>query len=157
MRRLAKHSRNDRVVSKRDYQTVEDRQGFEFLLDSRRGATLTFASRISEQLPAIAYAAGGYVRTNVATTVVATVSEAGIPGLSASIRTAPHWGRFGLAKSPSGKTLRLLLRIPPGVTSLDLWGLDSGAVRLPKGVKARREELNSPHLVPETFYLPHET
>jgi hypothetical protein len=160
MRRLAKHSRNDRVLSKRDYQTITDRQGVSFTIRGGAGGRLVFCANVHKPAPVSPFAAvGGYVRSNAGTVLAASL-KINDSTRDAKFRSGSKWGRFGfVVPAQKGGTAHFTVIVPKGVKAVEFWGLDCGALKLPPGVVAAgavtAEVLDSPHLAPETYYLPH--
>lgn len=161
MRRLAKHSRNDRVRSKRDYQTIVDRQAASFELAPNVGGRLVFCARVTDirsETPFVAV--GGYVSTNTTALLRIELDLGRSDVFAGEIRSARRWTRFGfLARCSAPGDARVTLYVPAGVRKLDLWGLDCDALNLPneilRGVGRDVEVLSSSHLAPETYYLSH--
>jgi hypothetical protein len=160
MRRLAKQNRKDKVRSNRDYQTVHERRGVEIKLAANRPCRLTFCSQIRKRGNVPFAGVGLYLATDVADDLKLTLTGPGGGIREVTFHSDRSWRRVGLA-IPCQQTgeARLKIEIPAKVKKLQVWGLDCGALDLPKVVIQRRgateEELNSTQ-APECLYLPQE-
>jgi len=73
---------------------------------------------------------------------------------------ASQWNRIGLAVAYDGEEdVTITIELEGNVPRLEIWGLDLGVLDLPDrlaGKNVTPEALESVHVCPETFYLPHE-
>ena len=160
MRRLAKQSRNDRVLSARDYQTIQERQGTGFKLDSRRGSRIVFCADVRRLGNTGFIGAGGYLKGDSNAKLQIHIIAPDGNHKEVELSCATKWRGFGLAvQSEHLGIMKLAIQTPPGLRVLELWGLDGGAVELPESALAQfaqeADPLNSSHLTPETLYLRH--
>ena len=160
MRRLAKQDRKDCVQSNRDYQTIQERQALEIKLNPKHAARLTFCSQITKRGNIPFVGAGLYIFTDVPADLKVRLSAPGGSIKESIFRSADEWGRTGLAITcDRNGEAELIIDIPIGVHRLDVWGLDCGALELPKTMieqgGASEAHLNSTQ-APECLYLPQE-
>ena len=159
MRRLANQSREDTYKSNRDYQALHDRRGQSFVPLVRGECKLVFSTTV-EADPKGRVCWGGYVLADLPTTIAATLSIGG-RDTTAEIKVDPRWRRCGgLATgiTEAGKVV-LTLVWNGGATPLHLWGLGAGRPNIPT-LQAGEPDLallEQAHLIPETFYLTHQS
>ena len=157
MRRLAKHSREDDYKSTRDYQVLHRRYGRRFQPTDKGPCHLGLAATVQVDSGGLV-CWGGYARASGA-----TLLEAGLFGETSQSSTSWHldrqWRRLGsiLGSSTNSGTVRLTLNWAR--TAIDIWGFAIGRPKVPtQDAKAGvRIYLSQSHLIPETFYLPHDT
>lgn len=156
MRRLAKQSRDDVYASSRDYQTISHVAGQCFKASDGITPTLHLHADLSVETNARLIGFGGYFCGSHGTELTVVVSTSQNAARKA-FKIGPDWGRVGLAlENPDAPYMDVELAWGNGIT-LCLWGATAGALKLPEAIsEANLKELNSTHLAPETFYLPHE-
>lgn len=161
MRRLAKQSREDKVASARDYQTIQERQGVALELDPSRACHAIFVAKLVAPGNVPFVGAGAYFRVDTDAEIAVSLVLDADNGVTELHQARTTWQRFGIAiEGEATGTVRLEIDTSGGVGRLDVWGLDCGALTLPQGIidsgEATVATLVSPHLSPETLYLPHE-
>lgn len=159
MRRLANQSREDTYNSNRDYQVIHDRRAQRFLPLRDGACRLVFVSKVdADSNGRVCW--GGYILSKTITTITATISVDNVEHAQ-EIRVEPNWHRVGglVTGVPQATSVLLILSWNGGDSPLDLWGLALGRPNIPKlqSGTADFSLLQQPHLIPETFYLGHET
>ncbi len=159
MRRLAKQSREDTYKSNRDYQTLHDRRGERFLPRGRGTFRLVFEAILKPDARGLA-CWGGYALAKSPTTLTVTFSIQGRDH-ACQFKLDGSWRRIGalVTDEPGTGSVRLTIEWDRGQAAIDLWGLNMGRPQVPEreAKKANLALLSQTHLIPETFYLPHET
>jgi hypothetical protein len=160
MRRLAKQDRQDKIRSKRDYQTIQERQGVAIELEANQDSRLTFCSQIRKRGNVPFTGVGLYIATDVPVDLKLALTGPGGASREVTLRCDRSWRRVGLAiPCKQLGEARLKIEIPAKVKKVHIWGLDCGALQLPTVVIKRKgatvEELNDTQ-APECLYLPQE-
>jgi hypothetical protein len=163
VRRLVAKSREDEYASRRDYQTIHAARGqrFEIQADQQSAATLVLTSDLLPGVANTPYVAfGGYVSPSDAIDLQVELESDDGASHSSTALLPPEWTRVGaVIEAPDATHARVSLSWPAEAT-LDVWGLAIDPVDLPGGVAEIVKSvgtLRQMHLVPETFYLPHES
>lgn len=163
MRRLVAKSREDEYASRRDYQTTHAARGqrFEIAADQQNVAVLVLTSDLTPGVANTPYVAfGGYVSPSDAIDLQVELETDDGANHSSTALLPPEWTRVGaVIEAPDATHARVRLSWPADAT-LDVWGLAIDPVDLPGGVAEIVESvdtLRQMHLVPETYYLPHES
>jgi hypothetical protein len=160
VRRLAKQSRGDRVLSRRDYQTILTRNGLSFDLNPDRSSLLVFKVDAPSLGNVPFLGVGGYCSCDRDADVTFTITLPSGRKESRTIHCATQWSRVGFAvPSDEAGTIRLETAAARGTKVVSFWGLSCGPLSLPQIVldqgAAHLELLNS-DLSPEGLYLPHD-
>lgn len=157
MRRLAKQSREDTYKSNRDYQSLHERCAQRFVARGPGSSRLVFTAKLRAD-PTGLVCWGGYVLSTSPITILATLSTPE-RNVAAEIKVEPNWQRFGalVTGAPSNLKATLTLEWSDG-TSVEFWGLGIGRPNVPKRESGSTDLtlLEQRHLIPETFYLPHQ-
>ena len=157
MRRLAKQSRDDTYNSNRDYQTLHPRRSRRIVPREGTDGRLVLEAPIPADSLGMA-CWGGYARAS-RSTVLTTEMRVGSVDAISIIHLDRNWRRIGgvLTDVKSAGVAKLTLRWGGGW--LDLWGLSAARPKPPTDSNNDNTVvlLSRPHLIPETFYLPHDT
>lgn len=159
MRRLAKQSRKDTYKSNRDYQTLHDRRGQRFVPVERSPFRIVFEAMIEhDSIGLVCW--GGYALARSPITLTATLVIQG-RAHPCQIKIDRGWRRMGAivtGESQAGK-VKLSFEWNRGTTPIDIWGLRVGRPEIPADNADKNDltVLKQTHLIPETFYLAHET
>jgi len=159
VRRLAKQSREDRVLSNRDYQKIQARNGVSFDLNPKHRSLLVFKVDAPKPGNISFLGVGGYGLCDKDADVIFTVTLPSGKEESRTIHCSKQWTRIGfaIAATETG-TVRLKVAAAKGTKVISFWGLSCGPLSLPEIVlkqgAATLEVLNS-DLSPEGLYLPH--
>jgi 5-methylcytosine-specific restriction endonuclease McrA len=160
MRRLAKQSRDDAYKSQRDYQTIHEvkTQALKFIANDGENS-LVLTNEIKETANTRYVAFGGFLYPLKDITVYVKL-EAKDVIVSKKFKLSSSWNRVGLiVDAPKTEIITVTLRWTASV-HLNFWGLNADALTLPEEILALNpnlSDLQKSHLVPETFYLPHDT
>lgn len=159
MRRLAKQSRKDIYKSNRDYQTLHVRRGRRFVPRGVAPFRLVFEARLEPDARGLA-CWGGYAAAQSPISLTATLSIQGREQAS-EIKIDRTWRRIGalMTDEVEGGDARLTFEWDCGPMAIDFWGLNVGRPQISEQKSTKRDLalLDQAHLIPETFYLPHET
>jgi hypothetical protein len=160
MRRLAKQSRKDTYKSNRDYQTLFDHVGQRIRALGGASNTLIFVAAKGIAILNGLVSWGAYLAAEAPCRVFITF-RFGNGTSETELALDSKWRRAGgLAISDGQEPVELQLRSEKA-TSLDVWGIAIGAPTLPvQGEGASKlgiEELHQSHLIPETFFLRHDS
>lgn len=156
MRRLAKQSRKDAYRSRRDYQTLFEHASQRFAAGAK-GARLVVCRELPEPTHIACW--GGYLRANESSSLSVRFA-AGQEAMRQAITTSLEWCREGGISFLSEPSTRLILTLEWGPwMAVDIWGLALGAPLLDGSTPSQEahELLMQRHLVPETYYLQHDT
>jgi hypothetical protein len=157
MRRLAKQSREDTYRSNRDYQTLHERRAQRFIPRAGDVFSVAFlASLEADNNGCVCW--GGYVLSRKPMTITATLSVDGVHHVS-QIHVGSNWQRFGaLLMGVQGREATLTFHCDGEDVSFDVWGLGLGRPNIPQAESSDADLslLQQSHLIPETFYLPHQ-
>jgi len=158
VRRLAKQSREDKVLSNRDYQTISSRNGVSFNLDPEQQALLVFKVDAPQagNLPFIGV--GGYGVCDQDADLTFRVTLPSGKKESHVLHCSTQWTRLGFAiASEEIGTVRVSIAPQKGTKKVGFWGLACAPLSLPQIVVdqdgGHLETLNS-DLFPEGLYLP---
>ena len=160
VRRLAKQSREDRVLSNRDYQTIQTRNSVGFNLHPESRSLLVFKVDAPKPGNVPFLGIGGYGQCDKDADVTFIVTLPNGKEESRTIHCSTKWTRIGFAiATDETGTVRLSASAAEGVKFISFWGLGCGPLSLPQIVldqgAATLEVLNS-DLSPEGLYLPHD-
>jgi len=142
MRRLAKQSRNDRVLSARDYQAIQERRGTTIGLDAKASSRLACSTQVTRPNARVPFiGVGGYFRVDKVAPLEVTLGIGEVRE-AVTFECSTPWARFGRAvRFDRGGVARREITIPRGPSELHLWGLDCGALAVLDGSDlVRREE-----------------
>lgn len=156
VRRLARKSRKDAYKSQRDYQTLFEHVSQRFVA-SGKGARLVVCQELSTPTSIACW--GGYVCANQSSPLTVTLA-AGTVQAQQTITMSLDWSRVGAISFLAKPTNRLVLTIEWGpFMALDIWGLAMGAPLLDGAAPSKEapELLTQRHLIPETYYLSHDS
>lgn len=158
MRRLANQSREDTYKSNRDYQSLHHRRAQRFVPLNRSAFRLAFSTTLEADSDGRA-CWGGYILSHSPTTITATLTVEGREHVS-SMKVEPNWQRFGniVTGALSAGKATLTLDWNGDANSIELWGFGVGRPNIPQlqSGQADLSLLEQSHLIPETFYLPHQ-
>ena len=158
MRRLAKQNREDVYKSQRDYQTLHTvkTQALECLDNQESSIVLRKTLKNHDNTNYIAF--GGFLYSSEPTSINVKL-ETENASESKNFRLTSGWNRIGvIIDAPETKIILVTLKWSASVR-LNCWGLDADVLNLPNEIISLSpsvSDLQKSHLVPETFYLPHE-
>jgi 5-methylcytosine-specific restriction endonuclease McrA len=152
-----KNDREDSYNSKRDYQTVSDRQSTVLKSDSGGFSSLTFSGQADRgNVDLIGF--GGYIKPSNSCRITVHL-EPDQSSANQSVKPlSEDWNRFGVAveaSMPCNYTAVIRFEVPQ--MEVRAWGIGIGALNLPEKVVQEEpdgDDLSADHLAPETFYLP---
>lgn len=161
MRRLAKHSREDVYATRRDYQQIKEQQTL-LIKFTQPNSRLILQRELKADEEASFVGFGGYFKPSVACVVRVSLLLEGEVIREQPFELSTEWNRLGIASKYDGEEkIEVLMQFEGKVKNVFIWGIDCGLLRLPEKVSENREttlqDLESVHVCPETFYLPHET
>ncbi|MBD6618137.1 hypothetical protein FNW02_20485 [Komarekiella sp. 'clone 1'] len=158
MRRLAKQSRDDAYNSQRDYQTLHKVkiQALEFIGSEKSSLVLTNTIKNSANTNCVVF--GGFLYPSEGISIEVKL-DTGDASESKVIKLTNAWNRIGvIVDAPETEIITVTLTWSASVR-LNFWGLNADALNLPDEILSLNpnvSNLQQSHLVPETFYLPHE-
>lgn len=156
-RRLIRQTRDDVYGSKRDYQTIINRQPNVFCLDQNNRISFSKQATLGTH-DIIAF--GGYIKPAAHCLLTITLSIDGIISANHSVQLSDSWNRIGIAADGTLPAECIVtLQFDRNVEHIELWGAKIDGVLMPdifadKSISA--SDLNQSHIVPETYYLPHD-
>lgn len=158
MRRLVKQSRDDQYATRRDYQTIAQQQTIAFRFNNPN-SRLVFETELSVgNAPFVGF--GGYLKPSKSCRVRVSLIVGGVVLKEKIFSLAAEWNRIGLGMNYNGEDkVTVQVEIEGNVRRLEVWGLDCGVLNLPEILITNEidlEDLESVHVCPETFYLPHD-
>lgn len=156
VRRLASRSRDDRVASQRDYQTIVEMVSLRIGprgAGSQRLVLRTTPTATTSNLAAF----GGFLKPDRPLAVEIALQVGAIRS-ERTVALSTGWNRIGIViEAAPGEICAVVTW--QGDSGMHMWGLDAGFLSLPEVVRTARptlDDLGRTHLAPETFYLPHE-
>jgi hypothetical protein len=158
MRRLAKQSRKDTVLSKRDYQTITEVNTAEVLF--KKAGQLSFSYRLSKVESEFGLVGiGAFLSADHDINLGISVTQDGNSKSETGINIGKEWTRFGkyLSVGQDASEVRVTMSVDKAC-SLFIWGLNISILALPEKIKKSNpteEILSQIHLMPETLYLSH--
>lgn len=163
MRRLANQSREDLYKSQRDYQTCHTKISQAILISHQISSSGLAILTLVNSSPAIEHsgfvAFGGFLYPSCDCAVTLQI-EVGSKEISKDVRLSKAWNRVGLIQDYSLSTpIKVRILLPVNI-KISFWGLNTDFIQLPDTIKDNSpvvQDLGKSHLVPETFYLSHET
>jgi hypothetical protein len=158
MRRLANHSREDTYSSTRDYQMIHDRRSQRFVPLAGEEFKLVFSIGVDADAQGLV-CWGGYILSKEAAAVTATLTIEGRDYIK-RLTVDSNWRRYGYVANgiPQATKAQLTFEWDDDAVPIEFWGLDIGRPNITR-LRSNGPDLSlldSAHLIPETFYLPHE-
>lgn len=157
MRRLAKNSREDQYATRRDYQRVEQHPTLQLRLREPNSHIVLEGELEAGDSPYLGF--GGYIKPSSSCEVRISLIVDGEVKRERRFTLSSEWNRIGLAADYDGEDRVIVaIEFEGRVRQVEVWGLDFGLLNLPEKVLENNvalEEIESIHICPETFYLPH--
>src|SRR2546421_11497049 len=101
MRRLAKHSRDDKYASQKDYQTIAKQKSLRIKFPEK-GERLVFSAKLQKgNLPFIGF--GGYIRSPQSCTLRVAVQKNGDISRERRFEINKNWSRIGVVTDYDGE------------------------------------------------------